>query len=107
MSILYIAARHHVEYIPWIISPIGANLCPMDKDFDALRRLLGANVRRLRNSKKLSQEEFAFEAEIDRTYVSQIERAIINPSLLVLHKVARVLGVSIVELLGRGKSKEK
>ena len=79
----------------------------MDKDFDALRRLLGANVRRLRSSKKLSQEELAFEAEIDRTYVSQIERAIINPSLLVLHKVARVLGVNIVEMLSRGKSDEK
>ena len=79
----------------------------MDKDFDALRRLLGTNVRRLRGSKKLSQEELAFEAEIDRTYVSQIERAIINPSLLVLHKVARVLGVNVVELLNRGKSKEK
>jgi transcriptional regulator with XRE-family HTH domain len=79
----------------------------MDKNFDALRRLLGANVRRLRSSKKLSQEELAFEAEIDRTYVSQIERAIINPSLLVLHKVARVLGVNIIELLSRGKSNEK
>jgi transcriptional regulator with XRE-family HTH domain len=79
----------------------------MDKDFDALRRLLGENVRRLRGSKKLSQEELAFEAEIDRTYVSQIERAIINPSLLVLHKVARVLGVNILELLSRGKSNEK
>jgi transcriptional regulator with XRE-family HTH domain len=79
----------------------------MDKNFDALRRLLGANVRRLRSSKKLSQEELAFEAEIDRTYVSQIERAIINPSLLVLHKVARVLGVNILELLSRGKSNEK
>ena len=79
----------------------------MDKDFDALRRLLGANVRRLRSSKKLSQEELAFEAEIDRTYVSQIERAIINPSLLVLYKVARVLGVNIVEMLSRGKLDEK
>ena len=79
----------------------------MDKNFDALRRLLGANVRRLRSSKKLSQEELAFEAEIDRTYVSQIERAIINPSLLVLYKVARVLDVNIVELLSQGRSNEK
>ena len=79
----------------------------MDKDFDALRRLLGDNVRRLRSSRKMSQEEFAFEAEIDRTYVSQIERATINPSLLVLHKVARVLRVNVVELLSRGKSNDK
>lgn len=107
MEISYIKARPRVEYIPWIISPVGATLCPMDKDFDALRRLLGKNVRGLRSSKNLSQEDLAFEAEIDRTYVSQIERAIINPSLLVLHKVARVLGVNVVELLSRGKSNDK
>ena len=47
----------------------------------------------------MSQEQLAFDAEIDRTYVSQIERSVINPSLLVLHKVANALGVSVVELL--------
>jgi len=47
----------------------------------------------------VSQEQLAFDAEIDRTYVSQIERSVINPSLLVLHKVAVALGVSVVDLL--------
>lgn len=79
----------------------------MDEDFEALRRLLGTNVRRLRGIKKLSQEDLAFDAEIDRTYVSQIERAIINPSLLVLHKVAKVLGVHVIELLTPRKVQEK
>ena len=41
----------------------------------------------------------AFEAETDRTYVSQIERAVINPSLLILHKIAKVLGVGVVDML--------
>jgi len=35
----------------------------------------------------------------DRTYVCQIERSVINPLLLVLHKVAVALGVSVVDLL--------
>lgn len=75
----------------------------MDRDFDVLRKVLGANVRRLRSDNKLSQEELAFEAEIDRTYVSQIERAAINPSLLVVHKVAKALGVTAVHLLNVSK----
>jgi transcriptional regulator with XRE-family HTH domain len=71
----------------------------MKRDYETLRGTLGRNVRRLRRERKLSQEDLAFEAEIDRTYVSQIERGVINPSLLVLWKVSRVLGVSLVTLL--------
>jgi transcriptional regulator with XRE-family HTH domain len=71
----------------------------MDKGYEALRKVIGSNVRRLRSERKLSQEELAEVAEIDRTYVSQIERAVINPSLLVLHKVARALGTDVLTLL--------
>ena len=73
----------------------------MARDFDALRRVLGTNVRELRRQSGLSQEVLAFEADIDRTYVSQIERAVINPSLLILYKVAKVLRVSVADLLTR------
>ena len=68
-------------------------------EFDQLCQTLAANVRRIRRAHKVSQEQLAFDAEIDRTYVSQIERSVINPSLLVLHKVAVALGVSVVDLL--------
>jgi len=71
----------------------------MDELFDQLRKTLGANVKRLRRAKDLSQEELAFQAEIDRTYVSQIERAVINPSLFVLHRLGIALGVQVQELL--------
>jgi transcriptional regulator with XRE-family HTH domain len=71
----------------------------MDRAFDQLRGVLAQNVRSLRHEKKLSQEELAFEADIDRTYVSQIERSIINPSLLVLHKVALALDTTAPALL--------
>ena len=71
----------------------------VDRDFDALRKTLGGNVRRLRLARKLSQEDLAFDADIDRTYVSQIERAVINPSLLVLYKIGKVLGADVVQLL--------
>lgn len=71
----------------------------MDKEFDQLRQTLGQNVRSLRLGRGLSQEQLAFDAEIDRTYVSQIERAVINPSLQVLYRVSTVLGVDVIQLL--------
>ena len=48
----------------------------------------------------ITQEELADMAGIDRTYASQLERAIANPSLTVLCKVANSLGLKLVELLG-------
>jgi len=57
----------------------------------------------LRAEKLLSQEELALNADVDRTYVSQIERAIGNPSLLVLCKLGTVLGVDIRDLLDAKK----
>ena len=57
-----------------------------------LSALVGANVRRLRLAAGLTQEELAHRADIDRTYVSDIERGIRNPSLLVLRDMAAVVG---------------
>ena len=45
------------------------------------RTILAENVRSARLAAGISQEELAFRAGIDRTYASQIERAIANPSL--------------------------
>ena len=70
-----------------------------ESEFERLLRVLAKKVKSHRLALGLSQEQLAFEAEIDRTYVSQIERALINPSLFVLHKLAKVLGVSVIALL--------
>ncbi len=56
-------------------------------------------MRALRLARNLSQEELAFRAGLDRTYVSQIERGIGNPSVLILIKIADTLGVEVQELL--------
>lgn len=66
---------------------------------DQLLALLAKNVRNLRKEIGLSQEELAFECEIDRTYISKVERGIANPSLLVLFKIANVLKVEIKDLI--------
>jgi transcriptional regulator with XRE-family HTH domain len=61
--------------------------------------ILGKNVRRLRQQKKLTQEQLAFEADIDLTYVGGIERGKRNPSLLVMARIANALGVHLTKLL--------
>ena len=61
-------------------------------------RVLGDNVKTLRLAHGLSQEELAFQAELDRTYISQIERGVSNPSVLVILKISLVLKVEFAEL---------
>lgn len=63
------------------------------------RNRLGQNLRALRKARGLSQERFALEHDIDRTYVSGIERGTRNPTVSVLGRLADALGVDIHELL--------
>ena len=71
----------------------------MQNQFADQKKLLALNVRELRLNRGLSQEAMALEAEIDRTYASQIERGVSNPSLRVICAVAKILGVEPVDLL--------
>ena len=64
-----------------------------------IRKRLGRNVRRLRLDKGLSQEEYAFEAGIHRTYVSDIERGARNPTLTIIGKLAKPFGIAPGRLL--------
>ncbi len=65
----------------------------------SLSKNFASNVRARRKALKLSQQELADAANIDRTYASQIERAIANPSLMVVESIAKALNVNPVELL--------
>ncbi|WP_425230804.1 helix-turn-helix domain-containing protein [Sphingomonas sp.] len=64
-----------------------------------IRFRLAANVRRLRLEKGWSQEAYADEAGIHRTYVSDIERGARNPTITVIEKLAAPLGISAGSLL--------
>jgi transcriptional regulator with XRE-family HTH domain len=75
----------------------------MSRDFEKLQAVLSANVRRLRRERSLTQEALAFDAEIDRTYISQLERRMNNPSMLVLWKIASALDTDVVTLLKPSK----
>lgn len=65
------------------------------------RRVVGTNVKRLRQARRLTQEEVAFRSEIDLTYLGGIERGRRNPSLLVMVRIAKALSADPAELLKR------
>lgn len=64
--------------------------------------VFGTRVKKLRLEKELSQEKFAQICELDRTYISGVERGIRNISLLNIAKLSRALEISPSELLKFG-----
>ncbi len=64
-----------------------------------IRKQFGARIKELRISKtKLSQEDFAYSIDMDRTYYSSVENGKRNISLLNIQKIANGLKVSLEEL---------
>lgn len=74
------------------VSPPGILPSMVEKAFSVV-------LRRLRESRGLSQEELGFESNLHRTYVSQLERAMKSPSLDTLWKLAKALQVSPREIV--------
>jgi transcriptional regulator with XRE-family HTH domain len=64
-----------------------------------LRQVFAANLRRLRHAKGLSQEDLAHEAEVNRTYLSKIEKGSTWVGLEIIAKLAAVLQVEPAEFL--------
>ncbi len=62
------------------------------------RVAFGLRLRALRTDRGWSQEEFAHRAELDRTYVSGVERGVRNPTLDVITRLAQTLDVEVAEL---------
>jgi len=59
----------------------------------------GERVRKLRKERDFSQESFAWECELDRTYMGGIERGERNVALRNIEKIALALGISLSELM--------
>jgi transcriptional regulator with XRE-family HTH domain len=64
-----------------------------------VRNRLAKNLRLLRRKKGWSQEAFAEEAGLHRTYISDLERGARNPTITVVDKLAAALGVTPGRLL--------
>ena len=59
---------------------------------------IGPAFRQLRERAEISQEELAFRAGLDRTYISGIERGRRNPSLKSMQRIAAQLDLSLDEV---------
>lgn len=72
-----------------------------------IQALVARNIRRLRVQQKLSQEALAVDAEIDRTYVSRLERGMENPTVAVLDRIAKALETKITEFFAVPRAGER
>lgn len=73
----------------------GASVWPMDWN-----KIVGANVRKLRVERKLTQEQLAHDAEIDVTYLRGIEAGRRNPSVNVLAQLSNALKIPPAAVFG-------
>jgi len=67
-------------------------------DQTTIRQRFGRAIRRRRRGLDISQERLAELAELHRTYISDIERGEVNPSLETIDKLAKALDISIAQL---------
>ena len=72
-----------------------------------LRDVFAANLRRLRHEKGLSQDDLAYEAEVSRSYLSQLEKGAFYASLKIIGKLAEALAVEPDELLKRSTERKR
>lgn len=63
--------------------------------------MLGEELRKAREAAGLSQEELAFRAKVHRTYVSMVERGQRSPTVRILFRICKPLGVKPSALLRR------
>ena len=73
----------------------------MQQASQSVRRRLSDNIKKARHKVGLSQEDLAHEADVNRSFVGQIERCLANPSLDVIVKLATALKIDVADLLKR------
>lgn len=75
----------------------------MDFDDSIFLTAFGANLRDARINAKISQEELAAQAGLDRTYISLLERGKRNPSLVCIGKLAEALQIPMSDIFDAEK----
>jgi len=64
-----------------------------------LRQVFATNLRRIRHQREISQENLAYEAEINRTYLSKLEKGASSAGLDIIERLAAVLRIEAYQLL--------
>lgn len=72
-----------------------------------IREVFAANLKRYRRAAGLSQEELAHRADIDRTYISALERCQYAASIDVLDRLSQELGIPASDLIRPEQSKSE
>ncbi|TLY81053.1 MAG: helix-turn-helix transcriptional regulator [Gammaproteobacteria bacterium] len=68
---------------------------------DQIRSTFGQVLREQRTARGISQEDLALNADVDRTFVSQMERGIRQPTITTIMKLAEALGIQASALVAR------
>ena len=63
-----------------------------------VNKQLGMRIKYLRSLKKWSQEDLALEANINKNYLSDLERGERNPTVKILEKLSKSFGITLEEL---------
>ena len=71
-----------------------------------IKEKVGQRIRQLRKELEISQEALALKAEVDRTYVTDVEAGRRNVSLEILERLIKALNVSIAEFFNRKEFKK-
>lgn len=76
-----------------------------------MKVVIGERIAQLRKAKKLSQQKFSYEAEIERSYLTHVEKGRKNISIDTLIKITDALEISLKEFFNQesfgGKKKSK
>jgi transcriptional regulator with XRE-family HTH domain len=64
-----------------------------------MRKLVGRNVKRIRQEKGLTQEQLADLSGFSQQYISGLEQGRRNPTIVSIYELASALGVSHIELV--------
>jgi ribosome-binding protein aMBF1 (putative translation factor) len=89
-----------VDYMPWTLCLKASNHVETMAT-ESIPAIFGKVLREQRNARGLSQEALALSANVDRTFVSQMERGIRQPTLTTLCKLSEALDIQPSTLVAR------
>ncbi|KKQ85181.1 MAG: Transcriptional regulator, XRE family [Candidatus Woesebacteria bacterium GW2011_GWB1_38_8] len=69
------------------------------KEWEVQAKKFGRKLAMLRTERKVTQEDLSWGMQVDRTYISLLERGLRNPTLKRLWQISKVLKVPLTELV--------
>lgn len=86
--------------MPWLFNPQLIKIYAMEKHMNNKQLLaLAEHIKAVRKKANISQEQLALIADVDRSFISRLERGIANPSYLMLLQISAALGVPLKEII--------